>query len=146
MSYLVRADVGGRGVVRPMGGLVRDAMDWPFAAGERELGLHALGEVQAVVIDFHGEATSEKMAMGHFADGRASMVVGTHSHVPTADAQILTRGTASQTGCGMCGDCDSGIGMQKQRAGSRFGTHRPDERLRAADAARTPCARLVDTE
>jgi metallophosphoesterase (TIGR00282 family) len=133
-------------VLNPMARLFMDAIDCPFAAVERELGLHPLGEVQAAVIDFHGEATSEKMAMGHFADGRASMVVGTHSHVPTADAQILTRGTAYQTDCGMCGDYDSVIGMQKEGAVARFVTKLPGERLRAADGEATLCAVFVETD
>jgi calcineurin-like phosphoesterase len=86
------------------------------------------------------------MAMGHFADGRASMVVGTHSHVPTADAQILVRGTAYQTDCGMCGDYDSVIGMQKEGAVARFVTKLPGERLRAADGEATLCAVFVETD
>jgi 2',3'-cyclic-nucleotide 2'-phosphodiesterase len=139
---------GGRRVLvlNPMARLFMDAIDCPFAAVERELGRHPLGEVQAVVIDFHGEATSEKMAMGHFADGRASMVVGTHSHVPTADARILAGGTAYQTDCGMCGDYDSVIGMQKQAAVARFVTKLPSERLRAADGEGTLCAVYVETD
>ncbi len=133
-------------VLNPMARLFMDAIDCPFAAVERELGLHPLGDVQAVVIDFHGEATSEKMAMGHFADGRASMVVGTHSHVPTADAQILPKGTAYQTDCGMCGDYDSVIGMQKETAVARFVTKVPGERLKAADGEGTLCAVFVETD
>jgi len=133
-------------VLNPMARLFMDAIDCPFAAVERELGLHPLGDVQAVVIDFHGEATSEKMAMGHFADGRASMVVGTHSHVPTADARILSGGTAYQTDCGMCGDYDSVIGMQKEAAVARFVTKLPGERLRAADGEGTLCAVFVETD
>ena len=133
-------------VLNPMARLFMDAIDCPFAAVERELALHPLGDVQAVVIDFHGEATSEKMAMGHFADGRASMVVGTHSHVPTADARILTGGTAYQTDCGMCGDYDSVIGMQKEAAVARFVTKLPGERLRAADGEGTLCAVFVETD
>jgi len=133
-------------VLNPMARLFMDAVDCPFAAVERELDAHPLGEVQAVVIDFHGEATSEKMAMGHFADGRASVVAGTHSHVPTADAQILPKGTAYQTDCGMCGDYDSVIGMQKESAVARFVTKLPSERLRAADGEGTLCAVFVETD
>jgi metallophosphoesterase (TIGR00282 family) len=133
-------------VLNPMARLFMDAIDCPFAAVERELGQHPLGDVQAVVIDFHGEATSEKMAMGHFADGRASVVVGTHSHVPTADAQILPKGTAYQTDCGMCGDYDSVIGMQKETAVARFVTKIPGERLKVADGEGTLCAVFVETD
>ena len=133
-------------VLNPMARLFMDAIDCPFAAVERELSLHPLGDVQAVVIDFHGEATSEKMAMGHFADGRASAVVGTHSHVPTADAQILPKGTAYQTDAGMCGDYDSVIGMQKQGAVARFVTKLPSGRLMAADGEGTLCAVFIETD
>jgi len=86
------------------------------------------------------------MAMGHFADGRASVVVGTHSHVPTADAQILPKGTAYQTDCGMCGDYDSVIGMQKEGAVARFVTKLPTGRLTAADGEGTLCAVFVETD
>jgi len=120
-------------VLNPMARLFMDAIDCPFAAVERELAAQPLGDVHAVIIDFHGEATSEKMAMGHFADGRASLVEGTHSHVPTADAQILPKGTAYQTDAGMCGDYDSVIGMQKEAAVKRFLTKMPGERLQTAD-------------
>ena len=133
-------------VLNPMARLFMDAIDCPFTAVERELGQHPLGDVQAVVIDFHGEATSEKMAMGHFADGRASVVVGTHSHVPTADAQILPKGSAYQTDCGMCGDYDSVIGMQKETAVARFVTKIPGERLKVADGEGTLCAVFVETD
>jgi 2',3'-cyclic-nucleotide 2'-phosphodiesterase len=133
-------------VLNPMARLFMDAIDCPFAAVERELAAHPLGEVQAIVIDFHGEATSEKMAMGHFADGRASVVVGTHSHVPTADAQILPNGTAYQTDCGMCGDYDSVIGMQKAVAVQRFIKKMPGERLQVADGEATLCAVFVETD
>ena len=133
-------------VLNPMARLFMDAIDCPFAAVERELSAHPLGDVQAVVIDFHGEATSEKMAMGHFADGRASVVVGTHSHVPTADAQILPKGTAYQTDAGMCGDYDSVIGMQKETAVARFVTKIPGERLKAADGEATLCAVFIETD
>jgi metallophosphoesterase (TIGR00282 family) len=133
-------------VLNPMARLFMDAIDCPFAAVERALAAHPLGDVQAIVIDFHGEATSEKMAMGHFADGRASLVVGTHSHVPTADAQILPSGTAYQTDCGMCGDYDSVIGMQKAVAVQRFVKKMPGERLQVADGEATLCAVFVETD
>ena len=73
-----------------------------------------------LVVDFHGEITSEKMAMGHFFDGKASLVVGTHTHVPTNDVRILVNGTAYQTDAGMCGDYDSVIGMNKENSLNRF--------------------------
>jgi calcineurin-like phosphoesterase len=88
--------------------------------------------VQAVLVDMHCEATSEKMAMGHFCDGRASVVVGTHTHVPTADAQILPGGTAYQTDAGMCGDYNSVIGMDKAEPMRRFITGMPKGRFTPA--------------
>ena len=133
-------------VLNPMARLFMDAIDCPFMAVERELAGHPLGDVQAIVIDFHGEATSEKMAMGHFADGRASLVVGTHSHVPTADAQILPKGTAYQTDCGMCGDYDSVIGIRKEIAVARFVRKMPGERMHAAEGEATLCAVFVETD
>ncbi|WP_424965010.1 MULTISPECIES: TIGR00282 family metallophosphoesterase [unclassified Dinoroseobacter] len=95
----------------------------PFSDLDRVLRAHPLGGlVQASLVDIHCEATSEKMGVGHFCDGRASMVVGTHTHVPTADAQILPGGTAFQADAGMCGDYDSVIGMEKAEPMRRFVT------------------------
>ncbi|SIO56706.1 hypothetical protein SAMN05444722_3638 [Rhodovulum sp. ES.010] len=95
--------------------------DDPFSAIEPVLKAHPLGGLaQAVIVDMHCEATSEKMAMGHFCDGRASLVVGTHTHVPTADAQVLPGGTGYLTDAGMCGDYDSVIGMDKAEPMRRF--------------------------
>ena len=95
--------------------------DDPFSAIDEVLKRHPLsGQANAIVVDIHCEATSEKMAMGHFCDGKASMVVGSHTHVPTADAQILNGGTGFQSDSGMCGDYDSVIGMQKIRANTAF--------------------------
>ncbi|MEC7211037.1 MAG: YmdB family metallophosphoesterase, partial [Pseudomonadota bacterium] len=97
-----------------------------------------------IMIDLHGEATSEKMAVGHYADGRASLVVGTHTHVPTADHQILAGGTAYQTDVGMCGDYDSVIGMDKQAATARF-TGEAAPRLSVAMGEPTLCGLLVES-
>ena len=95
--------------------------DDPFSALDTVLKAHPLGGMaQAILVDIHCEATSEKMAMGHYCDGRASVVVGTHTHVPTSDAQILSGGTAFQTDAGMCGDYDSVIGMEKTEPMRRF--------------------------
>ena len=77
-------------------------------------------DVDFIVVDMHGEITSEKMAMGHFFDGKATLVVGTHTHVPTNDVRILINGTAFQTDAGMCGDYDSVIGMNKSNSLNRF--------------------------
>jgi calcineurin-like phosphoesterase len=102
--------------------------------------------VQAALIDIHAEATSEKMATGHFCDGRASLVVGTHTHVPTADAMILPGGTAYQTDAGMCGDYDSVIGMNKAEPLRRFITGMPKERFTPAGEAATLSGVFVETE
>ena len=77
-------------------------------------------DVNCIILDIHAEATSEKMAMGQYLDGRVSMVIGSHSHIPTADTQVLPGGTAYQTDAGMCGDYDSVIGMNKTNSLNRF--------------------------
>jgi len=134
-------------VVNLMARLFMDALDDPFAAADAVLAAHPLATaVNAVIIDFHGEATSEKMSMGHFADGRASLVIGTHSHVPTADGHILPGGTAYQTDAGMCGDYDSVIGMQKDPAVRRFVTKMPGERPQPAEGEGTLCGILLATD
>jgi len=133
-------------VVNAMARLFMDAIDDPFIGLDKLLDAHPLGAVNAILVDFHGEATSEKMSMGHFCDGRVSAVIGTHSHVPTADAQILPNGTAYQTDAGMCGDYDSVIGMQKEAAVLRFVRKMPGERLQVAEGAATLCAAFVETD
>ncbi len=108
-------------VVNALGRVFMTPFDDPFAALERELGACPLGvAADAIVVDFHCEATSEKQGIGFFCDGRASLVVGTHTHVPTADHQILPGGTAYMTDAGMTGDYDSIIGMQKEEPLRRF--------------------------
>ena len=99
-----------------------------------------------MVLDFHGEATSEKMAMGHYLDGRASLVVGTHSHIPTADLQILNGGTAFQSDAGMCGDYDSVIGMKKEVSVARFVRKLPTEKMTPAEDEATVCGVFVETD
>lgn len=104
------------------------------------------GVVQAALVDMHCEATSEKMAMGHFCDGRASVVVGTHTHVPTADAQILPRGTAFQSDAGMTGDYDSVIGMEKAEPLRRFVTGMAKGRFTPAEGEATVSGLYVETD
>ncbi len=134
-------------VIHPMGRLFMDPLDDPFAAVDDALRNHRLGQsVDAIIVDFHGEATSEKQGMGHFLDGRVSAVVGTHTHAPTADAQILPGGTAFQTDIGMTGDYDSVIGMKKELATSRFTTKMPQGRLEPANGEATLCAVYVETD
>jgi len=100
----------------------------------------------AIIVDMHAEATSEKMAMGHFCDGRASMVVGSHSHVPTADAQILPGGTAFQTDAGACADYDSVIGMEKCEPLQRFTKKMSTGRFSPATGPATLCGVFVETD
>jgi metallophosphoesterase (TIGR00282 family) len=134
-------------VLQVMGRLFMEPNDDPFRVTAELLGKHRLGTtVDAVVADFHGEATSEKMAYGHSFDGRVSLVVGTHTHCPTADTQILPAGTAYQTDAGMCGDYDSVIGMDKGTAAARFWRRVPGERLAPSDGAATLCGVFVETD
>ncbi|MGF1455664.1 MAG: TIGR00282 family metallophosphoesterase [Alphaproteobacteria bacterium] len=134
-------------VINIMGRVFMDPLDDPFRVIDENVNTCALGrDVDAIVVDIHAEATSEKMAMGHFLDGRASLVVGTHSHVPTADTQILPQGTAYQTDAGMCGCYDSVIGMDKQEPLNRFVTKLPSARMAPADGAVTVCGVIVETD
>ena len=140
---------GGRKVlvIHPIGRLYMAPAEDPFAAVEDQLARHRLGEtVGCILVDVHAEATSEKMAMGQHLDGRVSMVVGSHSHVPTADCQILPGGTAYQTDMGMCGDYDSVIGMEKKTAVARFLDGRKDQRLEPATGEATLCAVYLETD
>ncbi|ADV10413.1 TIGR00282 family metallophosphoesterase [Mesorhizobium ciceri] len=120
-------------------------LDDPFQAGERELAACPLGEqADAVIIDFHAEATSEKMCFAHFVDGRASLVVGTHTHQPTGDHQILNGGTGYMSDAGMCGDYDSSLGMDKEEPLNRFLSKVPKGRFEAATGPATLCGVGVD--
>ena len=113
-------------------------------AAERALAACPLAEqADAVVIDFHAEATSEKQCFGHFVDGRASLVVGTHTHIPTADHQILNGGTAYISDAGMCGDYDSSLGMDKEEPINRFVSKIPKGRFEAATGPATLCGVAV---
>lgn len=134
-------------VINVMGRVFMDAMDCPFRAVDDILKKYALGHaVHFVMVDIHGEATSEKMAMGHYVDGRASLVVGTHSHIPTADAQIFDGGTAYQTDAGMCGDYNSVIGMDKEEPISRFLSKRRGDRYSPALGEGTLCGVFVESD
>jgi calcineurin-like phosphoesterase len=130
-----------------MARLFMDPLDDPFRGLEELLQRNRLGlNVQAAIIDFHGEATSEKMAFAHAFDGRVSAVVGTHTHVPTADHQVLPGGTAFTADLGMCGDYDSVIGMTKEPAIARFIRKMPGDRLAPADGPATICGALIETD
>jgi 2',3'-cyclic-nucleotide 2'-phosphodiesterase len=134
-------------IVNAMGRIFMDPLDDPFASVERELAACPLKQAaDAVIVDVHAEATSEKQAMGHFCDGRASLVVGTHTHVPTADHQILPRGTAFVSDVGMTGDYDSIIGMDKDEPLIRFLRRIPGARFEPALGEATLCALAVETD
>lgn len=134
-------------VVNLMARLFMDPLDDPFAVIDRLLdGMEMPRTVDAIVLDFHGEASSEKMAMAHHLDGRVTLVVGTHTHTPTADGVVLSGGTAYQTDAGMCGDYDSVIGMKKEPAIARFVRKMPTERLTPAEGPATVCGLLVETD
>ncbi len=134
-------------VINPMGLLFMDPIEDPFKAVQEVLVKYEMGRnIDAIVVDMHGEATSEKMGMGHFCDGKVSVVVGSHSHVPTADTQILPGGTAYQTDMGMCGDYDSVIGMTKESALARFTNAEDSGRLGPATGEATLCAVLIETD
>jgi len=134
-------------VINVLGRVFMDALDDPFAAVDGELNACVLGEgADAIVVDMHAEATSEKMAMGHFCDGRASLVVGSHQHIPTADAQILPGGTAFQADAGACADYDSVIGMDKNEPLQRFTRKLPTQRFTPALGPATLCGVFVETK
>jgi metallophosphoesterase (TIGR00282 family) len=160
LNYPPLADAPGRGanlfetatgkrilVMNALGLVHMASMDDPFAAVDRELEACPLGmAADAIVVDMHCEATSEKMAMGHFCDGRATLVVGTHTHVPSADHQILPAGTAFQTDAGACADYDSVIGMDKEEPLRRFTTRISRDRYRPASGPATICGVYVESD
>lgn len=130
----------GRVMIEPM-------LDDPFPVIDRILNDCPLGQAcDAILLDFHAEASSEKMAMAHFVDGRVSLIVGTHTHVPTADHQILSGGTASLGDAGMCGDYDSVIGMEKEEPLNRFLRKLPVERMKPASGPATVCGVAIETD
>lgn len=134
-------------VVNAMGRLFIDPLDDPFAAVDRALTACPLGEAaDAVIVDFHAEATSEKEAFGWHCDGRASLVVGTHTHVPTADHRILPGGTAYLSDAGMCGDYDSVLGMDKDEPVRRFVQKTPGSRLEPASGEGTLSGIAIETD
>lgn len=111
-------------VLNLQGRVFMEPLDCPFRTADREL--EALEKLEAItIVDFHAEATSEKQALGWYLDGRVSAVIGTHTHVPTADERILPEGTAFITDVGMVGGYDSVIGIKKEQAIQRFITARP---------------------
>ena len=134
-------------VINAQGRVFMADLDDPFRAVERELGACGLkAGADAVLIDFHAEATSEKEALAHFVDGRASALIGTHTHVPTADEQILRNGTAYISDAGMCGDFDSVLGMDKEEPLARFLTKIPSGRFTPSLGEATLCGVAIDVD
>ncbi len=147
-AALVETKTGARAlVVNAIGRVFMTPFDDPFAGIGAQLDACPLREAaDAIVVDVHCEASSEKQALGYFCDGRASLVVGTHTHVPTADHQILPGGTAYMTDAGMTGDYDSVIGMQKDEPLRRFTSGIPSARFEPAAGAATLSGVAVETD
>ncbi|MBX3235913.1 MAG: TIGR00282 family metallophosphoesterase [Nitrospiraceae bacterium] len=144
-SYIMTTPGGeSLGVLQLMGRAFMPTIDCPFQVAKRELS-RLKTQVAAVVVDMHAEATSEKMAMGHFLDGQVTAVVGTHTHVQTADEQILPKGTAYITDIGMTGPLHSVIGIKKELAIEKFLTGMP-RRFEVASGPTVFCAVLVDLD
>ena len=134
-------------VVQVMGQLFMPPVEDLFPSLELALKSVVLGNhISAIVVDVHAEASSEKMAVGHFLDGRVSLVIGSHTHVPTADGQILPGGTAYQTDAGMCGDYNSIIGMKIDSALKRFTNKKSKPPLQPADGEGTICGVFLETD
>jgi 2',3'-cyclic-nucleotide 2'-phosphodiesterase len=134
-------------IINAMGRVFMEPLDDPFAALERELAACPLKiGADAIIVDMHGEASSEKQAMGFFLDGKVSIVAGTHTHVPTADHQVLPQGTAFVTDVGMTGDYNSCIGMAKEEPLTRFLRRIPSGRFEPALGPATLCALAVETD
>lgn len=126
---------------------INENLDCPFACADKVLSSYNLASnIDAVLVDFHGEATSEKCAMGLHLDGRVSGVVGSHTHIPTADARVLPKGTAYQTDTGMCGDYNSVIGMEASGPLTRFLTKMKKIKMEPANGEATLCAALIETD
>jgi metallophosphoesterase (TIGR00282 family) len=147
-AALIESKNGARAlVINAMGRIYMEPLDDPFAVIERELIACPLKSgADAVLVDFHAEATSEKQSMGHFLDGKASLVAGTHTHVPTADHQILPGGTAFVSDVGMTGDYDSVIGMVKDEPMGRFLRRISTAKFEAALGPATLCGLAVETD
>jgi len=134
-------------VINAMGRVFMDQLDDPFTVVERELEACPLGEqADAVIIDFHAEATSEKQSFAYHFDGRASVIVGTHTHAPTADHRVLPGGTAFQSDVGMCGDYESVLGMDKEEPIRRFLTKVSSGRFEPSNGPATLAGLAVDID
>ena len=134
-------------VINALGRVFMTEMDCPFRAIDSEITACKLKrEADAIFIDFHAEATSEKQALSHFVDGRVSAVIGTHTHSPTSDNRVLTGGTAYMSDAGMTGDYNSVLGMDRAEPIHRFLTRIPNERFTPADGPATLCGAAIDID
>ena len=134
-------------VVQLLGNVFMRTANSAFESMQKWLQTYKKGlDYDVLVVDFHAEATAEKVALGHYLDGHAALVVGTHTHIPTADAHVLSGGTAYISDVGMCGDYDSVIGMKKETAFPRFLTEAKKSRLEPAEKNSTFCAVAVDVD
>jgi len=134
-------------VINAMGLIYMPELGCPFRAVEREIEACPLKQgADVILVDFHAEATSEKQALGHFLDGRVSCLVGTHTHVPTADERLLPRGTAFTCDVGMCGDYESVLGMDAGEPLNRFLTKIPRGRFEPAMGPATISGLAVDID
>jgi metallophosphoesterase (TIGR00282 family) len=147
-AAVIEARNGARAlVINAMGRIFMDPLDDPFAAVDRELTACPLkAAADAIIVDMHAETTSEKQAMGHFLDGRASLVVGTHTHAPTADHRVLPGGTGFVSDVGMTGDYESVIGMTKDEPIGRFLRKISTSKFEAASGPATLSALAVETD
>ena len=144
-SYVVETPGGEKlGVLQLMGRAYMPTLDCPFQVAKREVA-RLKRETAAVLVDMHAEATSEKMAMGHYLDGDVIAVVGTHTHVQTADEQILPKGTAYLTDIGMTGPLHGVIGVKKELAIEKFLTGMP-KRFEVASGPTVFCAALIEVD
>ena len=134
------------GVLNLMGNVFMKKCEDVFEASKKFIKKYELKkDYDLLIVDFHGEITSEKNAIGHFFDGNATLVIGTHTHIPTNDARILNNGTAYQTDAGMCGDYDSVIGMNKENSLNRFMKENSIKHFPAKGEA-TLCGVIVDCD
>ncbi|CAO5675065.1 MAG: 2',3'-cyclic-nucleotide 2'-phosphodiesterase [Holosporales bacterium] len=135
-------------VINLMGRTFMDPLDDPFQSIDYILQMHGLlrNNIGAIFVDFHAEATSEKMAMAHYLDGKISCIIGTHTHAPTADAQILDNGTAIQTDAGMCGDYNSVIGVKPASPVFKFTRKLPSEKFTPTEGDGTLCGVFIETD
>ena len=134
-------------VINAMGRLFMDALDDPFSKVKETIEKETLGQtVDAIFVDFHADATSEKMAFAHYLDGQVSAVIGTHTHIPTADHHIMEGGTAFMADAGMTGDYNSVIGVEKSVPINKFVRKMPGEKFSPAGGDATLCGVVIETD